>query len=129
MDRVEKVATPATAATVAVPLRVPPPGLVPMATVTLDVVVVTMLLKASSTATVTAGLMAAPAAVFVGCCTKARWVAAAAVMLKAVEVAPVRAVSAAARVERERVVLGKRGEEGAARGRRERVGGQLRGCR
>src|SRR5262249_46824520 len=114
---------------VGVPLRVPPPGLVPASTALLGFSVVTTLLKASSTATVTAGLMAAPAAVFVGCCTKARWVAAAAVMLKAAEVAAVRAASAAGRVERERVVLGKRGEEGAARGRRERVGGQLRGCR
>ena len=37
MDRLLKVATPPTAATVVVPLSVPPPGLVPMATVTLEV--------------------------------------------------------------------------------------------
>ena len=37
MDKSLKVATPATAETVSVPLSVPPPGLLPMATVTLVV--------------------------------------------------------------------------------------------
>src|SRR5262249_60641801 len=86
MDRLLKEATPATAATVSVPLRVPPPGLLPSATVTLEASVVTTLLKASSTCTVTAGLSEAPAVVLVGCWPKARWCAAAAVMVKAREV-------------------------------------------
>jgi hypothetical protein len=46
MERVEKVATPPDALTVLVPLRVPPPGFVPMATVT-DAVLLTVLPNAS----------------------------------------------------------------------------------
>src|SRR5262245_20820056 len=90
MDRLLKVATPLTAATVVVPLRVPPPGLVPRAMVTLAVLPV-RLLNWSRICTVTAGLMDTPATVFVGCCKNARWSAAAAVMLKAAEVARARA--------------------------------------
>src|SRR5215467_10655056 len=97
MDRSLDVATPLTAATVVVPLRVPPAGLVPMARETLTLEL-TRLLPASSSSTVTAGVMAWAAAVLVGCCRKARWVAADAVMLKALEVAPVRPVLEAARV-------------------------------
>src|SRR3990172_8079494 len=47
MLRVEKVATPTTAATCVVPARVPPPGLVPMLTVTLPVKPVRVLPKTS----------------------------------------------------------------------------------
>src|SRR4051812_37344365 len=47
LGRLENVATRATAATVVVPDSVPPPGLVPMATVMLAVELVTVLLKAS----------------------------------------------------------------------------------
>src|SRR6185369_9439752 len=65
MDRVENAATPFTAATVVVPDSVPPPGLLPMATVTLAVELVTVLPNASCTATCTAGLIAAPAVAFV----------------------------------------------------------------
>src|SRR5262245_54656860 len=67
MERLENVATPLTADTVVVPDSVPPPGLVPMATVTLAVELVTVLLKASCTVTCTAGLIATPAVALVGC--------------------------------------------------------------
>src|SRR6185369_15930159 len=67
MDRLENVATPLTAATVAVPESVPPPGLVPMATVTFAVELVTVLLNASCTATCTAGAIDAPAEALLGC--------------------------------------------------------------
>ncbi len=71
-------------------MSVPPPGLVPMARPTVVVLSpVSMLPLASSTATVTAGVMAAPATVLVGPWTKASWVAGARVMLKADEVAGV----------------------------------------
>ena len=89
---------PLTAATVGVPPSVPPPGLVPMATVTLDVSVVTTLPRLSSTFTVTAGLMVAPAVVLLGCTPKTSCVAVPAVMLKALEVALVRVPSAAVSV-------------------------------
>src|SRR5262245_14839382 len=82
-DRLENVATPATAATVVVPDSVPPPGLVPIATVTLAVELVTVLLKASCTVTCTAGAIATPAVAFVGWVVKASLDAAAGVMLKA----------------------------------------------
>ena len=98
MDRVLKVAMPPTAATVVVPLSVPAEGLVPMAMVTLDVSLVTRLPNLSSTSTVTAGLIAAPATVLLGCPPKARWSAAAKVMLNVPEVVPGRAPSVAVRV-------------------------------
>src|SRR5215468_1908401 len=97
MDRLLNVATPLAAATVVVPLSVPPAGLVPMAKVTLALELTT-LLPASSSCTVTAGVIAWAAAALVGCCRKARWVAADAVMLKLLEVAPVRPLLEAARV-------------------------------
>src|SRR5205809_679766 len=62
---------PPLAATVVVPLSLPPPGLVPMAAVTLAVLVV-RLLNWSSNCTVTAGLMATPATALVGCCRNDR---------------------------------------------------------
>src|SRR5688500_8910206 len=58
MLRAGKVATPLTAATVAVPDRVPPPGVAPMAMVTLWVAVVTVLPNRSRIATTTAGEIA-----------------------------------------------------------------------
>src|SRR2546426_1107246 len=70
MLRLEKVATPLTAATVVVPARVPLAGLVPIATVMLVVAGVTVLPRASWTATCTAGVIAAPAAVLLGCTVK-----------------------------------------------------------
>src|SRR6185295_13904711 len=98
MDRLENVATPALAATVAVPDSVPPPGLVPIATVMLAPEVVTVLPNASCTATCTDGLIATPAVVLDGCAVKASLLAAAGLMLNAVEVPPVSAPEAAVNV-------------------------------
>ena len=76
MERPEKVATPEATVTAEPPLRVPPAGLVPMARLTWSVLSeVSMLPLASSIATVTAGVMAAPAAVLEGPWTKASLVA------------------------------------------------------
>ena len=66
-DKLEKLASPLAAATVAVPESVPPPGLLPIATVMLADELVTVLPNESSTATCTAGEIAAPAVVLVGC--------------------------------------------------------------
>ena len=63
-----------------VPLSVPPLGLVPMASVTLSVALVTVLPNASRTVTCTAGLIATPPLVLLGCTVKASWLAAAGVM-------------------------------------------------
>src|SRR5512146_1162754 len=88
MDRLENVATPPTADTVFVPDSVPPPGLVPMATVMLAVELVTVLPNVSCTATCTAGLIATPAVVLDGWRAKASLLADAGLMLKpALEVA------------------------------------------
>ncbi len=65
--RLLKVATPFTAATVVVPASVAPPGLVPIATVTVAVDEVTVLPEESWIATRTAGLMVAPALMVLGC--------------------------------------------------------------
>src|SRR2546427_639830 len=98
MLRLEKVATPLTAATVVVPERVPLAGLVPIATVMLLVAVVPLLPRASCTATCTARVIAAPAAVLLGCTVKTSFAAAPALMLNALLVAPVRPVADAIRV-------------------------------
>src|SRR5262249_18371405 len=98
MDRVPKLAMPPTAATVLVPLRVPPPALVPMATVTFEVSVVTRLLNGSSTGTETAGEMGRPATDVRRCRTKARRLGAGALMLKNVEVPVTGRASVADRV-------------------------------
>src|SRR5512141_545086 len=95
MDRLENVATPLTADTVVVPDSVPPLGLKPMDTVMLAVELVTMFPNASCTATCTAGLIATPAVAFVGCTVKVSVVAAAGLMLNAVEVASVSPADAA----------------------------------
>src|SRR5688572_8545360 len=91
MERVENDARPATADTVAVPDSVPPPGLVPIATVMLAVELVTVLLNWSCTVTRTpaGGAMATPATVFVGWTVNASLVAAAWLMLNAADAAPV----------------------------------------
>src|SRR5215472_12393631 len=91
MDRPEKVATPEATVTAEPPLRVPPAGLVPMARLTVVALsAVSMLPLASSTATVTAGVMVAPAAVFDGPWTKASLAGGPVpVMVKAAEVAAV----------------------------------------
>src|SRR5512145_2930920 len=75
MLRLEKVATPATAATVVVPERVPAPGLVPIATVTLPLNEGTGLLKGSRAETSTAGVMIAPATMDDGCPVRTSWLA------------------------------------------------------
>src|SRR5439155_18662822 len=95
MLRLEKVATPLTAATVVVPARVPLAGLVPIASVMLVVAVVTMLPWASWTATCTAGVIAAPAAALVGCTVKTSFAAAPTLTLNTLLVAPGRPVAAA----------------------------------
>src|SRR3569832_745189 len=98
MERLENDATPFTAATVVVPDSVPPPGLVPMATVMPAVELVTVFPKASCTTTCTAGLIATPAVELVGWTVKASRFAAAGLTLNAAEVAPVSAPEAAFRV-------------------------------
>src|SRR5947207_14338481 len=95
MDRLEKLATPALAFAVVVPESVPPPGLVPIATVMLADELVTVLPNASCTATCTAGLIAAPAAALIGCTVKATFEAAAGLMLNAVELADRKGAEAA----------------------------------
>ncbi len=82
MLKLEKVATPDTAATLAVPASVPPPGFVPIATVTVPVNPVTVLPRASCAVTLTAGVIARPAVAFEGCTVNTSWVAAPAVTLK-----------------------------------------------
>src|SRR5439155_27212928 len=62
----ENVATPLTAATVAVPDSVPPPGLAPIATVMLPVNPVAVFPCPSWADTCTAGVMFGPATVMVG---------------------------------------------------------------
>src|SRR2546430_17066882 len=63
----EKVATPLTAAWVSVPVSVPLLGFVPIATVTSPLNPVAVLSFASSAVTSTAGVIAAPAVVGLGC--------------------------------------------------------------
>src|SRR5689334_9058920 len=95
MERLEKLATPDDAATVVVPESVPPPALVPMATVMLAVELVTVLPNGSCTVTCTAGETFTPAVVLAGWTVKASFEAAAALMLNADEVAPVSPLEAA----------------------------------
>src|SRR3990172_10279104 len=98
MLKVEKVATPATAAVVVVPERVPAPGFAPIAIVTLSVNPAAVLPWASRAVTCTAGVGVFPAAVLVGCTAKPSWVAAPGAMVKAVLVAPVNPVAVAVSV-------------------------------
>src|SRR2546428_13990142 len=86
MLRFAKLATPATAAAVAVPASVPPLGFVPIATVTLPVNPLAVLPWASRTVTCTAGVIVAPAVVVVGCTVKTSCVAAPAVMVDGMSV-------------------------------------------
>src|SRR5512139_39270 len=98
MDRLENAATPLDAATVVVPDSAPPPGLVPIATVMLAVELITVLLNASCTVTCTAGEMDTPATALVGWVVNVNLAAAAWLMLKADELAPVSPVEVAVRV-------------------------------
>src|SRR2546422_11665939 len=77
------VATPLTALDDVVPERVPPPGFVPMATVTLPPNAVAEFPCASCAVTCTAGAIAAPAMASVGGTGNNTWVAAAGVKRKA----------------------------------------------
>src|SRR5207249_1386996 len=92
-----KLATPPTAATVKLPERVPPAGFVPIATLTLPVKPGTVLPNASCAVTSTAGVIVAPAIVFVGCTVKASRVAVPLVTLKGVLVAALSPVAVAER--------------------------------
>src|SRR6266516_3888939 len=85
----EKAATPATAATIVLPVRVPPAGFVPMIRVTLSVNCVAVLPNASRAVTSTWGVIVAPAFAVLGGTVKTSWVAAAGVMVKGALVAPV----------------------------------------
>ena len=98
MDKLLNVATPFTAATVVVPLRVPLLGFVPIAMVIEAALVVTKLPFASCTCTATAGVIACVAVVLEGCWLKASLDAAPAVMLKLVLVAEVSPVLVADKV-------------------------------
>ena len=75
------VATPPTAATVAVPLRVPLPGFVPIAIVTFDVSAVRFAILVQHLHRHRRGNRIA-GSLFVGCWTKASWDAAAGVTLR-----------------------------------------------
>ena len=90
IDRLLKVATPLTALTVVVPLRLPPLGFVPIATVIDAVLLVTVFPRPSTTFTATAGLMLLPAIEFVGGWLKASAVAVPGVMAKVLLVELVR---------------------------------------
>src|SRR5437870_702807 len=76
MLRFETVATPFTAATLVVPARVPPPGLVPIAMVTVPVKPATVFPAPSCAATCTGGEIGLPAVVVLGWTTNASRVAA-----------------------------------------------------
>src|SRR6266480_1572971 len=93
-----KVATPLTAATVAVPDSAPPPGLLPSATVTFPEKLVTVLPRLSCVVTWTAGVIAAPATTFDGCRVKTSLFAVAALMLNAALVGALSPVDAAVSV-------------------------------
>src|SRR4051812_32146053 len=93
-----KLATPLEALTVAVPDSVPLLGFVPIATVTLAVLVGTVLPNVSWTLTAGDGVIELPEAAFVGCVVKARAVALAAPMVKLLLPIPVRPLLEAFRV-------------------------------
>ena len=98
-DSPENVATPLAAATVVVPESVPLPGFAPSATVTVPVNPVAVFPCASCAVTWTAGVIAAPAVVLLGCTLNTSWLAVPAVMLKPPLVADVTPVAAALSVK------------------------------
>jgi hypothetical protein len=98
MDRFENVATPATAFAVAVPERVPLPGLVPIAMVIAFVAVVARFPDTSRTVTCTAGAIEAPATTFEGCTVNASFAGGPSVTLNALLVALVNPVALAVSV-------------------------------
>src|SRR6266566_4016808 len=89
------VATPATAATEAVPESVPPLGFAPVATVTVPVNAVAVFPWASRAVTCTAGVIAVPATVLVGWTVNTSWAAVPGVTLKPALVAGLGPVAAA----------------------------------
>ena len=98
IDRSPNVATPLLAALDTVPDSAPPPGFVPIATLTFALLVVTVLLLASCTVTTIAGLIAEPATTAVGCCVYTTLVAAPATIVNVLLTAVVRLVPVALRV-------------------------------
>src|SRR5512134_461969 len=72
MLSVEKVATPATAATVVVPESVPGPGFTSIVSATFDVKLVTVFARESCAVTTTGG-SATPATDVCGCAVNASW--------------------------------------------------------
>src|SRR2546422_770762 len=84
MHKQEKVSTPANAATVLVPDKVPVPGFVPIAPVTFPVNPVAVLPLPSWAVTSTAGVIAVPAVVVLGCTLNTNCVAVPAVILNVV---------------------------------------------
>src|SRR3989441_1040702 len=98
IDRLVKLATPPAAATVSVPDSVPPPGFVPIATVIFPVNPVAVLPLPSSALTWTAGVIAAPAVVVVGCTENTSCVAAPAVTVMVPEVTALSPVAPKVRV-------------------------------
>src|SRR5687767_8830449 len=98
MESVEKLATPALADTVVVPDSEPEPGLLPSATGTLAVELVTVFPNWSCTVTCTAGAIATPAVSLDGWTVKANRLAAAWVMLKPFDVSPANEPDAAVNV-------------------------------
>src|SRR5207244_13343019 len=106
----ENVATPPAAATVVVPETVPLPGFAPSATVTVPVNPVAVFPCASCAVTWTAGVIAAPAVVLLGCTLNTSWLAVPAVILKpplVADVTPVAAALSVKPVDRKRVVWGR----------------------
>src|SRR5439155_15426507 len=77
MPKPAKPAAPAAPVTGVLPFSLPPPGLLPVVSVTLPVNPVARLPKESYAVTSTAGVMAAPAGVSVGCTVNTSWDAAA----------------------------------------------------
>src|SRR5437762_3384233 len=92
------VATPATAATVVVPERVPLPGSAPSPTVTVPVTAGLHVALPTSAVSWTAGVIAAPAVVAVGCTVNTSCIAVPGVMLNAALVVPVTPVALAVSV-------------------------------
>src|ERR1041385_7947345 len=82
MLKSENVATPATAGTILVPDRLPPPGFVPIDRVMLPANVVTVFPCASCAVTLMAGAIFTPAVVVEGCTVKASLVAGAGITSK-----------------------------------------------
>src|SRR5438034_2208981 len=98
MLNVANVSTPPLATTFRSPASVPLPGFVPIATVTSPVNPVAVLLLASSAVTCTAGVIAVPADVVLGCTENTSCVAVPAVILNAVLVPVAGPVALAVRV-------------------------------